>query len=147
MARVDVVIGDGRTLLERETDQQFDTLVLDAFSGDSVPVHLLTTEAFACYFRRLAPGGVLAIHISNDYLDLAPVVQAAARAHGRQAWIIQSPENPGRRWLPASWAIVSDDDQFTRQLEKLPTATRAGAPGNSFRAWTDRYSNLLAALK
>ena len=146
-AQVDVVIGDGRTALEREPDQQFDALVLDAFSGDSVPVHLLTVEAFATYIRHLKPDGVLAIHISNDYLDLAPVVQAAARAHGNQAWTIHSRENGTRHWSTTHWAIISSDNRFTSDLQNRWHANPISDTIERHNTWTDKYSNLLAALR
>jgi spermidine synthase len=146
-AAVDIVVGDGRTALEREPDQQFDTLVLDAFSGDSVPVHLLTVEAFATYFRHLKSDGVLAIHISNDYLDLAPVVQAAARAHGKRAWTIHSRENSVRHWSATDWAIVSGDDQFTSHIVDKWHAIPVSGTIQKRNTWTDKYSNLLAALR
>ena len=77
-ARKEIVMGDGRLSLEREPSQQFDLLVMDAFSGDSVPVHLVTREAFRTYFRHLKPGGILAVNITNRYLDLTPVMERAA---------------------------------------------------------------------
>src|SRR5205807_5602010 len=78
-AKVEVALGDARLSLEREPAQNFDVLALDAFSSDAIPVHLLTVEAFKTYLRHLKPDGVLAVHISNRYLDLVPVVQQAAR--------------------------------------------------------------------
>jgi len=77
-AHTDIVLGDARLQLEREPDQRFDVLVVDAFSGDSVPVHLLTVEAFAQYFRQLKPDGTLAVDITNRFLDFRPVVKTAA---------------------------------------------------------------------
>src|SRR5213078_3014628 len=79
-AKVETVLGDGRLSLEREPSQQFDVLVMDAFSGDSVPVHLITREAFEIYFRHLKPGGILAVNITNRYLNLEPVMERAANA-------------------------------------------------------------------
>ena len=73
-ARVDVAVGDGRLLLQDEATRRFDVLVVDAFSGDSIPVHLLTREAVELYRQRLKPGGVIALHVSNNHLDLRPVV-------------------------------------------------------------------------
>ncbi len=142
---VDVVIRDGRTALEREPDQRFDTLILDAFSGDSIPVHLLTLEAFSCYFKHLQRSGVLAVHVSNRYLDLAPVVEAAAYSHGKQAWLVHSPENAIRHWSAADWVIISDDDRFTAHLEASGRARPIIQAAK--RPWTDSYSNLLAALR
>src|SRR5205814_881496 len=77
-AKVDVVLGDARLSLEREAPENYDVLAVDAFSSDAIPVHLLTREAIALYFRHLQPGGVLAVHVSNKYLNLAPVVGMAA---------------------------------------------------------------------
>ena len=79
MAPNDVVLGDARLSLEREQSKQFDVLAVDAFSGDAIPVHLLTRQAFALYWRHLKPDGVLAVHVSNKYLNLAPVVALCGR--------------------------------------------------------------------
>jgi spermidine synthase len=84
-AAIAMTAGDARLSLERETSAPYDVLVADAFSGDAIPVHLLTKEAFALYFQHLKPSGILAIHISNNYLNLAPVVaQLEARAHAER---------------------------------------------------------------
>ncbi|MBK6406875.1 MAG: fused MFS/spermidine synthase, partial [Holophagales bacterium] len=93
-AEVSVVLGDARLSLEREPPQRFDILVVDAFSGDSIPVHLLTREAFALYQRHLAPGGVLAVHCSNRFLNLPPVVALAAKSRGLEARVVHSPGKP-----------------------------------------------------
>jgi SAM-dependent methyltransferase len=146
-ARVDVVIADGRNALTREPDQRFDTIVLDAFSGDSIPVHLLTVEAFSCYFRHLKPGGVLAIHISNQYLDLAPIVEAVAGVHRKRAWIVRSPENRRRHWSAADWVLISDNEPFITHLQERGQAVRIVKGTPNRKPWTDKYSNLLSALK
>ena len=86
-AKVEVAMGDGRLVLESEPPQQFDMLVMDAFSGDSVPVHLITREAFAIYFRHLKPNGILAVNISNTYLNLEPVMERAANAFDKLALV------------------------------------------------------------
>ncbi|MBL0076601.1 MAG: fused MFS/spermidine synthase [Rhodocyclaceae bacterium] len=80
-----MVIADARLALEREAAQQFDVLVVDAFSGDAVPIHLLTKEAFTEYFKHLKPDGVLAVQVTNRLLDLIPGGKAAADNFGRQA--------------------------------------------------------------
>jgi SAM-dependent methyltransferase len=77
-AKVETIIGDARLMLEREPDQQFDVLLLDAFSGDAIPVHLLTKEAFAIYRRHMKPDGIIVVHVTNSYLALAPVVEKLA---------------------------------------------------------------------
>ncbi len=84
-AAVTVAEGDGRALLAGEPAHGFDVLVLDAFSGDAIPLHLLTVEAMAVYRRQLAPGGVLAFHVSNQYVDLEPELRELARAAGLEA--------------------------------------------------------------
>ena len=84
-AEIQVIPGDARLVLERETDQNFDVLVLDAFSGDAIPVHLLTAEAMQIYTRHLSDHGILAVHISNSYFDLEPVVRALAEDSGLDA--------------------------------------------------------------
>ena len=95
-ARTDIVIGDARLSLAAEMPQQFDVLAVDAFSGDAIPVHLLTKEAFALYLRHLKPDGVLAIHTSNTYLDLAPVVQLLADDAGYPARLISNGDDNRR---------------------------------------------------
>src|SRR2546422_4110843 len=82
LGRVEVVLGDARLSMEREEPQAFDLLVLDAFSSDAIPVHLLTREAFELYQRHLRSGGIIAVHISNHYLDLEPVVVNVAKHFG-----------------------------------------------------------------
>jgi SAM-dependent methyltransferase len=89
-ARTEIVAGDGRLALEREPEQNVDVLVLDAFSGDAIPVHLLTQQAFEIYFRHLRPGGIIAVHVTNKYLDLASVVQNIAASLRKQALFIHS---------------------------------------------------------
>ena len=86
----DVVLGDARLSLEREPSQQFDVLAVDAFAGDSIPIHLLTEEAFRLYFRHLKPGGVLAVHVTNLYLDLQPVVALSAQAVGKETRLVET---------------------------------------------------------
>jgi SAM-dependent methyltransferase len=132
-ATTDVIEGDGRLGLERESSASFDVLVLDAFADDSIPVHLLTREAFATYFRLLRPGGVLAIHLTNRYLDLAPVVEAEAQTFGKHAAEIHSAADAGQQVLEADWALVGD-----------------GGPeihSKTVRLWTDDYSNLFQVLR
>jgi SAM-dependent methyltransferase len=131
-ATTSVIEGDGRLALEREPPDSFDILVLDAFADDSIPVHLLTREAFATYFHLLRPGGVLAIHLTNRYLDLLPVVEAASNVLGKHATEIHSEPDPERQILVADWALVTDGPPVR--------ATKA-------RLWTDDYSNLFQVLR
>jgi SAM-dependent methyltransferase len=144
-AHVDIAPGDARLSLEHEPKQQFDTLVLDAFSGDSIPVHLLTREAFQCYFRHLKNDGILAVHVSNQYLDLRPVVADIASNFGKQALYVLSAAEPKRGTLIAAWILVTADRPF---LERLASAKRGEfLPPSRHRLWTDQYSNVLGALR
>jgi hypothetical protein len=134
-AETEIVAGDARLALEREPPQNFDTLVLDAFSGDSIPVHLLTRQAFEVYFRHLRPGGIVAVHVTNRYLDLAPVVEALAAALQKQVRMIHSGADPARGIYAADWSLVADN------LDRPQTITSKPPP------WTDDYSNLFRILK
>ena len=105
--------GDARLSLEREPPQHFDLLVLDAFSSDAIPVHLLTKEAFEVYQRHLNPNGVIAVHISNHYLDLEPVVVNLARHFGYKLASIDYEENDEEWWLYSStWVLLSRSEQI-----------------------------------
>jgi SAM-dependent methyltransferase len=145
-ARIEVVLGDARLSLERERPQQFDVLVLDAFSGDSIPVHLLTREAFQCYMRHVQPEGILAVHISNRYLDLGPVVQRAADTFGKQAVLIESQGAFDQKTLPATWILLTANREYL-DIPVLRTAGLRLRPRTGFRAWTDDYSNLFNILR
>jgi len=141
-ARKEIAIGDARLVMEAEPSQQFDVLAVDAFSGDAVPVHLLTQEAFAIYFRELKPNGVLAVHVSNRYLDLVPVVKKAADTFKRVAYLSASGSDEARGLKASTWVLVGQREQLSRfaSLRELPPA-----PG--VRAWTDDYSSLLGIMK
>ncbi|WP_300450851.1 fused MFS/spermidine synthase [Accumulibacter sp.] len=146
-ARIVPVLGDARLVLEREPPQNFDLLVMDAFSGDSVPTHLLTREAMQVYFRHLKPDGLLAINISNRYLDLRPVVAAAAEALGRTALIITAQPDPGDRFcLYSVWVLIVDRERLASLPADLQQA-EVLVPRPGFAAWTDAFSNLFGILR
>jgi SAM-dependent methyltransferase len=142
-AQCDVTLGDARLSLESETPQHFDLLALDAFTGDSIPVHLLTREAFALYWRHLKPGGILAVHVSNKYIDLAPVVAAAARESGHTARLFLNRADDPRGVDASSWVLVAAPD--TLAASNLGGAAIAIPPGLGL--WTDDYSNLWRSLR
>jgi len=141
-ASKDVALGDARLVLDAEAPQQFDVLAVDAFSGDSVPVHLLTTEAFNIYFRHLKPDGVLAIHISNRYLDMAPVVRRAADSFHRTAFLSQNASDAEHGTTAATWVLIGQRERLIpySALQELP-------PAPDVRPWTDDYSSLLGIMK
>jgi hypothetical protein len=124
--------------------QDLDILAVDAFSSDAIPVHLLTQEAFAVYLRHLKPEGVLAIHISNRYLNLAPLVNAQGDLFGLYHALVASPRsNPGS--YPAVWVLLSRNRFFFELLELEPDGPVPA--GEATRLWTDDYSNLLPFLQ
>jgi spermidine synthase len=150
---VRIVVGDARLKLAEEPADRFDVLVVDAFSSDAIPLHLLTREAFGNYRRALAPGGVLLVHISNRFLDLEPVVAALASDMGISARgyaYRPSPEEQGESYNASIWIALTDDDAaMTRFTEStghsegwLPLRGREGFP-----AWTDGFASVLPVLK
>lgn len=145
----DVVLGDARLSLARELQQQspqgFDVLVLDAFSGDAIPVHLLTGEAFQIYLAHLKPGGILAVHVSNRYLDLEPVVLRLALEFGLYAGIFHNQTDEEKLVYSSTWILLTADEGTAAAM---PKRTRVN-PDDSSRAplWTDHYSNLLQVLR
>src|SRR5579871_1862316 len=146
-AKVEMSIGDGRLLLEAEPSQQFDLLVMDAFSGDSVPVHLITREAFQTYFRHLKPNGILAINISNTYLDLEPVMERAANAFDKVALVYHyTPPDEEILCFGCSWTLIMDPATVDKYPELRTDATEL-RPGRPFRIWTDDFSNMYSSLK
>ena len=150
---VEVVLGDGRLSLEREEaagEAPWDVLVLDAFTGDAVPVHLLTAEAFDLYRRRLAPGGVIAAHISNRHVDLAPVIRAQALALGAISLLTETDPDPEAYRYETTWALITWSSDFVTDPSVLsrarPFSGEAAEPGEAYR-WTDDYSNLFLVLR
>lgn len=149
-ARIDVVPGDARLSLEQELErgarQQFDVLVLDAFSGDTIPVHLLTREAFLVYAQHLKPDGLIAAHISNRYVDLVPVVAEIAHREQLAAALISQTELRDLEFAPSDWMLLSRDPAFLRQPTIQPVA-QTPRRADSFPVWTDQYSNLFQILR
>jgi SAM-dependent methyltransferase len=143
-ARCEVVIGDARLSLEREPPQGFDVLVLDAFSGHAIPTHLLTREAFALYHRHLAPGGVVAVHVSNRYVDLEPVVAQQAAHGGWEAVLITSDGDESEGLHAADWVVVADADRVAGL--HLP-GMRRPRHDPKLPLWTDDYASVYHVLR
>ena len=135
-----VTMGDARLSLESEESQQFDFFAVDAFISDAIPVHLLTREAFDLYWRHLKPDGVLAVHISNRYVDLAPIVATAAEANGKRARIITNGADITSAVSGATWMLITSRPGFFDR-PGLQAAFDADIP-QGFTGWTDDYSNL-----
>jgi hypothetical protein len=145
-AAITIVTGDARLSLERETGALYDVFIADAFSGDAIPVHLLTREAFDLYLRHLKPSGILAVHISNQYLDLAPVVAQLASVHGLVSRFVRSAKDDEHLYSQADWILMTRDAAFFARPEISVTAKKIEErPG--LLLWTDDYNNLLQVLK
>lgn len=145
-ARVEVQLGDARLSLERESAQNFDVLALDAFSSDAIPVHLLTAEAIRGYLRQLRPGGVLAVHISNRYLDLVPVLQRAARQLSLELREVDNKDDDEVGVYRSDWLLLSASPAAFRG-RLLKAAARKIDADPRVRLWTDDYSDLYRILK
>jgi SAM-dependent methyltransferase len=145
-AKIEIILGDARLSLESEPSQQFDVLAVDAFSGDAIPVHLLTKEAFAVYFRHLKPGGILAVHTSNTYLRLAPVVKMLAEDADYASRLISSDEDTTMMVSPADWVLVTRNQEFLNKQETFVGSENIVVPPH-LRLWTDDYNNLYEILR
>ncbi len=145
-AQIDIVPGDARTSLRDEAPQHFDVLVVDAFSGDAIPLHLLTSEALTIYRRHLAPGGILAFHISNRHVNLGPPIALLAASVDLQARLVSSISDREPGEFSATWMLVSDNAAFFAQPEIAAHSTIPTLKTN-LRLWTDDYSALLPVLR
>jgi peptidoglycan/LPS O-acetylase OafA/YrhL len=144
-SKLDIAMGDARLSLEREAPENFDVLAVDAFSSDAIPVHLLTKEAMALFFRHLRPDGVLAVHISNRYLDLQPVVEGEASVLSKLTRTIDSEGEPSVDVFSATWVLVFGTDSGFNPPEFSDSADIKSRL--KVRLWTDDYSNLFQILK
>ncbi len=149
-AKVDIIPGDARLSLESELaagqTQGYDVLVLDVFSNDAIPVHLLDEQAFALYLQFLQPGGVLAVHISNGYLDLLPVVWGLADHFHLQRAVIEDPGD-GHYTTTSTWVLLAHDPAVLAVPAISSRAKPMAGYTTSLRLWTDEYSNLFQILK
>ena len=154
-AKVSVTLGDARLALERQMEsggsKEFDILVLDAFNSDSVPVHLLTVEAFQLYREHLQSDGILAIHISNRYLDLVPVVRASLTGEGLDAIQIFHVSTdlsilPISTPIESHWILATNNRKFLEHPEIVKAQIPWINPDAMIR-WTDQYSSLFRVLR
>jgi len=169
-AKLDIALGDARLSLEREPSQQFDVLAVDAFSGDAIPLHLLTTEAFAMYKKHLKPDGIIVCNITNTYLDLWPVIKRLADEHGFKTARIYRPTENQSLVERTYFAMLTNDQGFLgpvmraarerlRDQLKDPDEPAGEIPQVLIRMpanfqkkrdiplWTDRYHNLFQVLR
>jgi hypothetical protein len=148
-AKLEVAMGDARLSLERElqqgTPENFDVLAVDAFSSDSIPVHLLTLEAMKVFYQHLRPNGILAVHISNRYLDLEPVLAGLTAATGKAARVVDTEDDPTDDVFGATWVLItSPASGFDETVVSRSAPIEAK---RTVRLWTDEYSNLFQILK
>lgn len=149
-AIIEVEQGDGRLLLEREASQQFDVLVMDAFSGESIPVHMLTREAIATFVRHLRPGGVIAFQATNRYVDIQPVVARLAHEFGRTAVLISDFALEGEGadyWLCSTDQILVTDNTALLAADRIRSVAWPILPKPESPVWTDDFTDLLQVMK
>ncbi len=147
-AKIELVLGDGRLALESEPPQRFDLLAADAFSSDSVPMHLMTKEALALYMRHVRPGGVVVFNVTNRYLDLAPVVKRLADSLGLHARLVShSPDDVEYNlYSITDFVLVTADPKLFDRPELAGLAAPIEVPAK-VSVWTDDFNNLLQALR
>jgi SAM-dependent methyltransferase len=149
-AKTELVMGDGRLSLEREAPRAYDVLGIDAFSGDSIPMHLVTREAMALYLRHLKPDGVIVFQATNRYIDLLPVVKRLATEHGLEA--VNVSDSPDADSGPEYWYSSTDQVVVTRNPKILEAPRIAEAAEEieerpDLPIFTDAHHNLLRILK
>ncbi len=146
-AVIDIVLGDARLSIEREQPQSYDVLAVDAFSGDAIPAHLITREAVQLFRRHLAEGGILAYHVSNRYLDLAPVLGTIAKAEKMTALHIDDykgvgDDNPIKS--PSTWVLLAEKPETLAPIQQWG---KEPVEKPEWRMWTDDYHNLFQVLR
>jgi len=144
-ATIETPLGDARLSLEREPAQNFDLLAIDAFSSDSIPVHLLTREAVTIYQRHMKPGGIIAFHVTNRYLNLIPVVERLADAQGLHAVLVSDDIEQGLS-SRSDWVLVSDS-AGSLAVPLIAAAAKPIEPRRDWPAWTDDFNNIVQVLK
>ena len=144
-AKVDIVLGDARLALEKESPNQFDVLVVDAFSGDSLPIHLITLEAVQLYLRQINQNGVLAFHVTNHYLSLAPVLEQIAKKIGLYCVLIHDGAINSSLYT-TDWVLISKKPRVLAS-DRIQKAAIPIKPISGLAPWTDDFNNLVQVLK
>jgi hypothetical protein len=145
-----VFLGDARLVLEAMPSENLDFLAMDAFSSDSVPLHLLTREAYQVYLKHLKPDGVLAVHISNRYLDLKPVVAQGMADIGWHGRVVEDDGIEQPYYTGTTWTVLSASDKFFESknfADETSSFVKPLVPKPGFRAWTDDFTNILSIIK
>lgn len=147
--KIEVIIGDGRIMMERELEasgsQNYDVIAVDAFSGDAIPMHLLTTQAFALYFKHLKSDGILAVHISNRFVELIPVVRGQANVFGYPSVKFRTKKDRSVARARATWIIMTHNQEFLTH-RRVTRYMRTWDNDQPDVVWTDDFSNLAGVL-
>src|SRR5262249_39713643 len=150
-AQTEVILGDARIQLARELAEghshDYDLIAVDAFSSDAIPVHLLTAECGDLYRQRLAPGGLLLLHISNRTLDLEPVARGLARHLGWKAVSFVSLQNDDTGESDATWVVMTANTGFLDQVTISGKTSAWGSPQRQPLTWTDDFASIWHVLK
>jgi SAM-dependent methyltransferase len=149
-AKPKVFMGDARSVLEQLPSENLDFLAMDAFTSDAVPMHLLTREAYKTYLRHLKPDGVLAVHISNRFLDLKPVVAQAMSEIGWHGRVIEDDGVDEAYYSGTTWVVLSPSEQFFDNknfVGDVNSVIKPLEPSARFEAWTDDFSNIITIIK
>jgi SAM-dependent methyltransferase len=144
-ATIEIALGDARLSMEREAPQGFDVLAIDAFSSDAIPVHLITREALSVYLRHMKPGGIIAFHVTNRYLALAPVVQQLAAAAGLHA-VLVADDGDGGLASRSDWVLLSDSEAALNK-GLIAEASEPVTAHPEWRLWTDDFNNVVQVIK
>lgn len=148
LSTITTTLGDARLSLESEAPNNFDLLVLDAFSSDAIPIHLLTREAFLVYERHLKTNGIIAVHVSNMTMNLEPVVVRMAQELVLSAWVIEHQETPDNWWiLPSTWILISRDNTWGRNPLIREAALSPLLGKTQTPVWTDDFASLFPLLR
>ena len=149
-AKVEIIPGDARLSMERELatahPQNFDVLAIDAFAGDAIPLHLLTREAMETYLRETAPDGVIALHVSNRFLNLAPLARELARAFNLRGGMVKDRPPPGGLYEDSDWILLSRTDKVLSAPD-IASRLEPIAAQREVQLWTDDYTNLFQLLR
>lgn len=143
---IDVVLGDGRLMLEREAPQQYDLLIADAFSSDAIPIHLITLEAMDIYLKHLKPDGVMAFNVTNRYLDLKSVLTLLAQERGLTALSIYDDGASSPLAYSSSWIVLAKNPEVLKKISLEGEAEKIDIP-KGLKVWTDNFSNVFKVLK
>jgi spermidine synthase len=145
-AKIEIVPGDARISMANEAPQNYDVIAIDAFSGDAIPVHLITSEALELYKRHIRPGGIIAFHVSNRFLRLQPVVKQLADHAGMQSILISSADDSTLDVFSADWVLVTNSEAFLAHSELEDDKEEIVVPPR-LRRWTDDYNSLLPIIR